>query len=107
MSAPCHSRGKSPLCASRTNAQSFADQGAGILKAAACERLTVDSRAALERYVERLEARKRQGFVRECHGDLHLRNICLVDGLPTLFDGVEFNDEISCTDVPGKMIGCT
>jgi predicted kinase len=30
---------------------------------------------------------------------LHLRNICLIDGVPTLFDGVEFNDEISCVDV--------
>ena len=47
----------------------------------------------------RLEARRRAGLVRECHGDLHLRNICLVDGAPTIFDGVEFNDEISCIDV--------
>ena len=39
------------------------------------------------------------GFVRQCHGDLHLRNIVLLDGRPTLFDGVEFNDDISCTDV--------
>ena len=37
--------------------------------------------------------------MRQCHGDLHLRNIVLLDGRPTLFDGVEFNDEISCTDV--------
>jgi predicted kinase len=37
--------------------------------------------------------------VRQCHGDLHLRNIVLLDGRPTLFDGVEFNDKIACTDV--------
>jgi aminoglycoside phosphotransferase family enzyme len=37
--------------------------------------------------------------VRQCHGDLHLRNIVLIDGQPTLFDGIEFNDEIACTDV--------
>jgi predicted kinase len=37
--------------------------------------------------------------VRPCHGDLHLRNIVLLDGRPTLFDGVEFNDDIACTDV--------
>lgn len=35
----------------------------------------------------------------KCHGDLHLRNIVLLDGRPILFDGVEFNDEIACTDV--------
>ena len=46
-----------------------------------------------------LERRRESGFVRQCHGDLHLRNIVLLDGRPTLFDGVEFNDEISCTDV--------
>jgi predicted kinase len=37
--------------------------------------------------------------VRQCHGDLHLRNIILLDGRPTLFDGVEFDDRIACTDV--------
>ena len=46
-----------------------------------------------------LERRRESGFVRQCHGDLHLRNIVLLEGRPTLFDGVEFNDEISCTDV--------
>jgi predicted kinase len=46
-----------------------------------------------------LDARKDEGFVRECHGDLHLRNIVLLDGRPTPFDGVEFDDKISCTDV--------
>ena len=81
------------------NAQSFAEQGATILDPAACARLTDAARAALEQHADRLEVRKRQGFVRECHGDLHLRNICLVDGMPTLFDAVEFNDEISCIDV--------
>ena len=39
------------------------------------------------------------GFVRRCHGDLHLRNIVLIDGEPTLFDAVEFSDEIASGDV--------
>ena len=46
-----------------------------------------------------LEVRRRAGLVRRCHGDLHLRNICLVDGRPTLFDGIEFNDKIAEIDV--------
>jgi predicted kinase len=37
--------------------------------------------------------------VRRCHGDLHLRNIFLLDGRPTLFDAVEFNPDIACIDV--------
>ncbi len=45
-----------------------------------------------------IEARRKQGFVRLCHGDLHLRNICLVDGRPTLFDAVEFNLSFAVTD---------
>ena len=36
-------------------------------------------------------ARKRDGFVRECHGDLHLGNIALLDGRVTPFDCIEFN----------------
>ena len=39
------------------------------------------------------------GFVRRCHGDLHLRNIVLLDGEPTLFDAIEFSDEIASGDV--------
>ena len=81
------------------NALGFADQGATVLDAAACARVTADSRAALDRQAAPLDARRRGGLVRECHGDLHLRNICLIGGVPTLFDGVEFNDAISCIDV--------
>src|SRR5207344_1871655 len=39
------------------------------------------------------------GFVRECHGDLHLGNIALVDGLVTIFDCIEFNDAMRWSDV--------
>ena len=34
-----------------------------------------------------VEERRQAGKVRLCHGDLHLRNICLLDGVPTLFVG--------------------
>ena len=81
------------------NARDFVGQGAATLDQSACDRLSTDSRAALERHADLLDARRRDGFVRECHGDLHLRNICLVDGVPTLFDAVEFNEDISCIDV--------
>jgi aminoglycoside phosphotransferase family enzyme/predicted kinase len=46
-----------------------------------------------------LGSRAAGGFVRLCHGDLHLRNICLVDGQPTLFDCIEFNDAFAAIDV--------
>jgi uncharacterized protein len=46
-----------------------------------------------------LAARGRAGRVRRCHGDLHLRNICLFDGEPTLFDAIEFDDRLAVIDV--------
>jgi uncharacterized protein len=81
------------------NAAGFAEFGAGCLDWSACRQLTDDARRELNRQAALLDARREAGQVRQCHGDLHLRNIVLVDGRPTLFDGVEFNDEISCTDV--------
>src|SRR5689334_22352400 len=81
------------------NAADFARQPVGVFDADECQRVTADSRAAIEPHGSLLETRRAAGFVRECHGDLHLRNIVRLDGVPTLFDGVEFNDEISCVDV--------
>jgi len=46
-----------------------------------------------------LDERRKAGRVRRCHGDLHLRNICLVDGRPVLFDCVEFSEELASIDV--------
>ena len=46
-----------------------------------------------------LKQRAGQGFVRRCHGDLHLANIALVDGKPLLFDAIEFDPVIATTDV--------
>ena len=46
-----------------------------------------------------LDQRRDTGFVRQCHGDLHLRNIVMLDGEPTLFDAIEFNDELAWIDV--------
>ncbi len=55
-------------------------------------------RAALAIVAPLLDRRRREGAVRRCHGDLHLGNVCLVDGEPTLFDAIEFNDEIATVD---------
>ena len=46
-----------------------------------------------------LEARQRHGWVRHCHGDLHLANICMFRDKPTPFDAIEFNDDLSNIDV--------
>lgn len=46
-----------------------------------------------------LMERANAGKVRHCHGDLHLRNICVIDDEPTLFDCVEFDDSLATIDV--------
>ncbi|HEY6831800.1 MAG TPA: phosphotransferase, partial [Pseudolabrys sp.] len=46
-----------------------------------------------------LAQRQHDGFVRRCHGDLHLGNIVSIDGQPTLFDAIEFDERIATSDV--------
>ncbi len=46
-------------------------------------------------FKSRIESNK----VRECHGDLHLRNICLWDDKILLFDCIEFNEPFRFVDV--------
>jgi uncharacterized protein len=38
------------------------------------------------------------GFVRECHGDLHLSNLACIDGKVTAFDCLEFNPNLRWID---------
>lgn len=45
-----------------------------------------------------LERRANEGHVRRCHGDLHLANIVLLDGQPTLFDAIEFDETLAIVD---------
>jgi uncharacterized protein len=68
---------------------------------AACDIDDLDSasQTALARVRDLLEARGRTGFVRRCHGDLHLANIVLIDRKPVLFDAIEFDAQIATVDV--------
>ena len=81
------------------NAAAFGGPEIGGLESARCDQWTASARRAVSTYDDVLETRRREGFVRHCHGDLHLRNVVRLGGTPTLFDGVEFNEEISCIDV--------
>lgn len=44
------------------------------------------------------EQRKAEGFIRECHGDIHLGNIALIHHKPVIFDFIEFNDAFRWID---------
>ena len=47
--------------------------------------------------------RRERGFIRECHGDLHLGNIARVDGELVIFDCIEFNDAMRWIDVMSEV----
>lgn len=50
-----------------------------------------------------MQQRKLQGYVRECHGDLHLGNMTLINGKVTLFDCIEFNPLLRWIDVISEV----
>ena len=50
-----------------------------------------------------LKNRKASGFIKECHGDMHLGNMALIDNHVTIFDGIEFNDEFRWIDVMSEV----
>ncbi|MEP7110056.1 MAG: hypothetical protein ABI760_18825 [Ferruginibacter sp.] len=56
----------------------------------------------MERNKELLSSRLKEGFFRDCHGDLHSRNIFLLSS-PQPFDCIEFNDDFRQIDVLNEI----
>ncbi len=50
-----------------------------------------------------LAERKQGGFIRECHGDMHLGNMALIKKEIAIFDGIEFNDYFRWIDVMSEL----
>ena len=59
--------------------------------------------ASLDTAVQQLSARFVAGRVRECHGDLHARNIVRWDGHLLAFDCLEFDPALRWTDVADEI----
>jgi hypothetical protein len=59
--------------------------------------------AQLKQLSPLMEARKRAGRVRECHGDLHLANLVLIDQRVRMFDCIEFNEDLRWIDVASEI----
>lgn len=57
------------------------------------------ARTALDGSRTFLDARRSGGYVRRCHGDMHLNNICVSGDRPVLFDAIEFSEDFACIDV--------
>ena len=47
--------------------------------------------------------RKASGFIRECHGDMHLRNMIWLNEKPMAFDCIEFNPSLRWIDVMSEV----
>lgn len=73
--------------------------GQECFEPARVSRMASAYRAFLRDQSARLDQRSRDGWIRHCHGDLHLRNICELEGTPVLFDCIEFNPAFSRIDV--------
>jgi len=61
------------------------------------------TRAEHGRAMAAMAARRAAGRVRECHGDLHLGNLVLLEGRATPFDCIEFNPALRWTDVMSEV----
>lgn len=48
---------------------------------------------------DKLESREERGFVRECHGDMHMGNLVVVNDRVMPFDGIEFDPQYRWMDV--------
>jgi len=56
-----------------------------------------------ERQVASFTARKEHGYVRECHGDMHLANLVLLHDHVVPFDGIEFSERLRWIDVMNDL----
>lgn len=62
-------------------------------------RVTARSKTLIEEHRALLDERRDTGFVRHCHGDLHLGNVTEIGKRPVIFDCIEFSDRIARIDV--------
>jgi len=51
----------------------------------------------------RFRARKPAGWIRECHGDMHLANMALFNGEAVIFDALEFEEDLRWIDVQSDL----
>ncbi len=61
-----------------------------------CLNANIDGTASIKKRLE-------DGFIRECHGDLHLGNIAFIKNKITLFDCIEFNPELRWIDTISEI----
>jgi aminoglycoside phosphotransferase family enzyme/predicted kinase len=96
---PGHGGGVVMAEVAETNLRILRERRAAGFAEAEVDALEARLRQEVARCTALLDERRARGKVRLCHGDLHLRNICLIDGRPVLFDALEFSEAIASVDV--------
>ena len=67
------------------------------------DKLEAWTQQQLQKHAHTIQLRKDQGYVRECHGDMHLRNIALWQDDIVIFDCIEFNENFYWIDVMSEI----
>jgi hypothetical protein len=80
------------------SAQTLTESAASLL-----EDIRLWSARSLVDLGARFRARKQAGKVRECHGDMHLANMALLNDRLTIFDALEFNENLRWIDVQSEL----
>ena len=57
----------------------------------------------IARLTHRFRSRKLHGFIRRCHGDMHLNNLLFRSGEIAAFDGIEFNENFQFVDTASDL----
>ena len=61
------------------------------------------SKATFDKLTSLFEQRKQDGFIRECHGDMHLRNLIWWNNEPLAFDCLEFDPDLRWIDTLSEV----
>ena len=72
------------------------------LSASAFHDMVTYANSFMQRQADLFVQRIKAGKIRDCHGDLHMRNICLADGV-YIFDCIEFNPRFRYSDIAADI----
>jgi len=67
------------------------------------QRVKEETLGFLERHASLLDRRREEGFVRECHGDLHTEHIIFSEETIHIFDCIEFNKRFRFIDTMSDL----
>jgi uncharacterized protein len=87
----------------RENFEFFAEHLADPDRRAALQSLHEQTARRWEMLAELCEERHHGGFVRECHGDMHLGNMVLLEDRVRIFDAIDFNPAFRWIDVMNEV----